>query len=71
MLHDFPGDTSGKESTCNLGDLGSIPRLGRFLEAGNSYPVQYSCLENSIDGGAWWATVQRVGHKYVTNIHTQ
>ena len=57
MIHDFPGDASGKESTCNLGDLGSIPRLGRSLGAGNSYPVQYSCLENSIDQGAWWATV--------------
>ena len=63
MIHDFPGDASGKESTYNLGDLGSIPRLGRSLGAGNSYPVQYSCLENSIDQGAWWATVHRVGHK--------
>ena len=42
-----------KESACNAGDLGSIPGLGHFAGEGNSYPLQYSCLENSMDGGAW------------------
>ena len=44
---------SGKESACNVGDLGLIPELGRHLGEGNSYPLQYSCLENSMDRGAW------------------
>ena len=44
MIHDFPGGASGKESGCNLGDLGSITQLGRSLGEGNSYPLQYSCL---------------------------
>ena len=51
---------SGKESTCNAGDLGSIPGLGRSPGEGNGNPLQYSCLENPKDGGAWWATVQGV-----------
>ena len=42
----FPGGSAGKESACNVGDLGSIPGLGRFPGEGNSYPLQYSCLEN-------------------------
>ena len=46
-----------KESTCSLGDLGSIPGLGRSPGEGNSYPLQYSCLENSMDRGASWVTV--------------
>ena len=53
----------GKESTCNVGDRGDeglIPGLGRSSEGGNDNPLQYSCLENPIDRGAWWATVQRV-----------
>ena len=45
----FPGGSAGKESTCNVGDLGSIPGLGRSPEEGNSYPLQYSGLENSMD----------------------
>ena len=45
----FPGGTAGKESASNAGDLGSIPGLGRSLGDGNSYPLQYSGLENSID----------------------
>ena len=45
----FPGDSIGKESACNAGDLGSLPGLGRSLGEGNSYPLQYSGLENSID----------------------
>ena len=45
----FHGGSAGKEYTCNEGDLGSIPGLGRFPGEGNSYPLQYSCLENSMD----------------------
>jgi len=44
-----PGDSDGKESACNAGDLGSILGSGRFPGKGNDYPLQYSCLENSID----------------------
>ena len=45
----FPGGSAGKESTCNAGDLGSIPGLGRSPGEGNGYPLQYSDLENSMD----------------------
>ena len=45
----FPGGSDGKESTCHVGDLGSIPGLGRSPGEGNSYPLQYSGLENSTD----------------------
>ena len=54
----FLGGSDGKESTCNAGDLGSIPGLGRSPEGGNGNPLQYSCLENSMDRGAWQATVR-------------
>ena len=53
----FPGGSNGKEFTCNVGDLGLIPGLGRSPGEGNGYPLQYSCLENSMDRGAWQATV--------------
>ena len=56
----FPCGSAGKESTCNTGDLGSIPGLGRSPGEGKGYPLQYSCLENSMDRGAWWATVQGI-----------
>ena len=61
----FPGGLAGKEFSCNVGDLGLIPELGRSPGEGNGYPPQYSGLENSVDRGAWWATVHgaaRVGH---------
>ena len=61
----FPGDLVGKESTCNAGDLISIPGLGRSPGGGHGNPLQYSCLENSMDREAWQDTVhgsQRVGH---------
>ena len=51
----FPDGSDGKESACNSGDSGSIPESGRFPREGNDYPVQYPCLENSMDRGAWWA----------------
>ena len=53
----FPGGSDGKESAYNAGDLGSIPGLGRAPEEGNGNPLQYSCLENYMDRGAWRATV--------------
>ena len=54
------GGSEVKASACNWGDLGSIPRLGRPPGEGNGNPLQYSCLENPMDGGAWWATVHGV-----------
>ena len=60
-----PHSSVGKESACNVGDLGSIPGSGRSPGEGNGNPLQYSFLENPIDRGAWWATVHgiaRVGH---------
>ena len=56
----FPGDSDGKESACNVGDPGSIPGLGRSPGEGSDNPLQYSCLENSMDRGAWQATVHGV-----------
>ena len=57
---DFPGDSDGRESACTAEDLGWIPGLGRSREEGNSYPFQYSGLENSMNKGAWQATVHGV-----------
>ena len=56
----FPGGSDGKESTCNAGDLGSIPGLRRSPGGGHGNPLQYSCLENHMDRAAWWATVHAV-----------
>ena len=56
----FPGGSAGKESACNAGNLGSIPGLGRSPRGGNSNPLQYSFLENSMDRGTWQATVHGV-----------
>ena len=56
----FPGGTDGKESACNAGDPGWIPGLGRFPGEGNGYPLQYSCLEDSMDRGAWRAAIHEV-----------
>ena len=56
----FPGGLDSKESASNVGDLDSIPGLGRSPGEGNGYPLQYSCLENSMDRGAWWATIYGV-----------
>ena len=52
---DSPGDPDGTESACIVGDLGSIPGLGRSPGEGNDYSLQYSCLENPMDRGAWLA----------------
>ena len=65
----FPHSSVGKESICNAGDPGLIPVSGRFPGEGNGNPLQYSCLENPMDRGAWWATIHgvvRVGHDLAT-----
>ena len=59
-LWSFPGGSDVKASACSAGDLGSIPGSGGSPGEGNGNPLQYSCLENLMDGGAWWATVHGV-----------
>ena len=59
-VEDFPGGSDGKESSCNVGNLGLIPRSGRFPGEGKGSPLQYSCLKNSMDRRAWQATVHEV-----------
>ena len=64
-LWGFPGDADGKESACNVGDLGSVPGSGRSARVGNSNPLQYSYLGSPMDRGVWQATVRgvaTVGH---------
>ena len=56
----FPGGTNGRESACNAGDVGWIPGLGTSPGGGHGNSLQYSCLGNSMDRGAWWATVHGV-----------
>ena len=56
----FPGGTVVKKPSANAGDVGSISGLGRSSGVGNGSPLQYSCLENSMDRGAWGTTVQGV-----------
>ena len=59
-----PGSSEVKVSACNAGDLGSIPGLGRSPGEGNGNPLQYSCLENPMDRGAWWAAVHGVAKSW-------
>ena len=61
--------SEGKESACNTGDAGSIPRLGRSPGEGNGNSLQYSCLENYMDREAWWDTVHGVA-KSQTQLST-
>ena len=72
-LFHFPGGSDGKASVYNAGDLGSIPGSGIFPGEGNGNPLQYSCLENPMDGGAWCRLLskglQRVGHDWPTSLH--
>ena len=71
MYMGFPGGSDGKESACNAGDPGSIPGSGRSLGEGTGNPLQYSCLGNPMDRGAWQTIVhgsQRVGHDRVTSF---
>ena len=70
----LPGGSDGKESACNSGDLGSIHGSGKSSGEKNGQPFQYSCLENSMNRGAWWATVRGVAKSrawLATNTHTQ
>ena len=65
----LPRWLSGKESACQAGDVGSIPKLRRSLGEGNGNPLQYSCLGNPMDRGAWQGTIHgvaRVGHDLAT-----
>ena len=67
----FPGGSEVKASACNAGDLGSIPGSGRSPGEGNGNPLQYSCLENPMDGGAWGLQStgsQRIGHDWATSL---
>ena len=61
----FPGGSDGKESAFSAGDLGSILGSGRSPEEGKGYPLQYSCLENSTDRGAWQAAVHGVAKSQI------
>ena len=70
----FPDGSAGEESSCNSGDTrdaGSIPGLGRFPGEENGNPLQFSCLENSMDRGAWWATVHGVAKSQTERFHFQ
>ena len=60
LLMGFPGVSDSRESACNARDPGLIPGLERSPGEGNGSPLQYSCLENSMDRGVWWATVHEV-----------
>ena len=69
----FPSCSDGEESACSAGHLSSILGSGSSPGEGNGYPLQYSCLENPRDRGAWWATVHevaRVEHNWVTTTVT-
>ena len=69
----FPDGSAGEESSCNSGDTrdaGSIPGLGRFPGEENGNPLQFSCLENSMDRGAWWATVHGVAKSQTDQLST-
>ena len=61
----FPGGSDGKESSCNVGDLGSILELGRSPGRGDGHPLQYSCLENSLDRESWRAAVHGVTKSWI------
>ena len=68
---DFPGGSNSKTSAYNVGDPGSIPGLGRSPGEGNGNPLEYSCLENPMDRGAWQVTVHRVTESDMTErTHT-
>ena len=56
----FPCSSVSKESACSIGDLGWMPGLGRSPGEGNGNPLQYPCLENLMDTGAWWGAVHGV-----------
>ena len=63
----FPDGSDSEESACNEGVPGSVLGLGRFPEEGNGYPLQYSCVENPMDIGAWRATESRMTERLTLN----
>ena len=66
FIQGFPGGSDSKEeSACNAGELGSISGLGRSSGEGNDYPLQHSCLENSMDRGTWRATVHGIAKSQI------
>ena len=65
----LPGNSDSKESACNAGDLGSIPGSERSAGEGNGNPLQFSCLGNSMDTGAWWAAVRGVAKSWTQLSH--
>ena len=68
----FPGGAGGKEPACyggNVRDMDSIPGLGRSPGGGHGNLLQYSCLENPMDRGAWWATVHRITKSWIRLRH--
>ena len=70
----FPGGSDGKESVYNAGEVGSVPGWGKSSGEGYDNSLQFSCLENPTDRGAWWATVhgsQRVRHDLSTKPNHQ
>ena len=62
----LPDGSAGKESACSPGDKGSIPGLGRSPAEGNGNPLLYSCLQNPMDKGTWWAVVHGVAESETT-----
>ena len=69
----FPGGSDCKESACNARYLSSDPGERRFPGKGNDYPLQHSCLETSMDRGAWWTQsmeIRRVGYDWAANTFT-
>ena len=70
----FPGGSDGKESACDVGDLGLIPGMGTSLGGGHGNPLQYSCLENPINRGAWrsaWGWKESDTTERLSTAHTQ
>ena len=70
-MMDFLGGSDGKESACNAGDRGSVPGLGTSPGEGNGNPLQYPCLENPMERGAWQATVYGIAKSQtqMSNFH--
>ena len=64
LINKWHSGSEVKASACKAGDLGSVPGSGRSPGEGNSNPLQYSCLKNPMDGGAWWATVHGVAKSW-------
>ena len=64
----FPGGSDGTESACNAGDLGSVPGSRRSPGGGNGNPLQYSCLEDLVDRGAWQAIAHSLGWQRVAHV---